>query len=223
MIFPSVAAWIYFFAFADSPRMPVIYAVCKVVQFAFPVAWIVLARLDRPVVPSSPGLYLVPGVFLGLGMVSLMGVAYLTVIRGSDLARVSSLRIAARIEAIGAAGPARFLALTLFLAVAHSFLEEYYWRWFVFGRLLKLGGIRIAGVVSSFAFASHHGLILYAFIGSGSYWWMILLLTLGVAAGGGIWAWLYARSGRLYAPWLSHALVDLGIMAFSYDLVGPLG
>ena len=39
-----------------------------------------------------------------------------------------------------------------------------------------------------------------------------------VALGGGLWAWLYARSGSLFSPWLSHTLVDLGIMAIGYDL-----
>ena len=45
----------------------------------------------------------------------------------------------------------------------------------------------------------------------------------GVATGGAVWAWLYERTGSLWAAWLSHLLVDTAIMAVGYDLVfvGP--
>ena len=32
-------------------------------------------------------------------------------------------------------------------------------------------------------------------------------------------AWLYRRSGSLVGPWLSHLLVDAGIMVIGYDLL----
>jgi membrane protease YdiL (CAAX protease family) len=45
------------------------------------------------------------------------------------------------------------------------------------------------------------------------------LFSAGVAIGGAFWAWLYNKSGSLYGPWLSHALVDAAIFAIGYDLV----
>jgi membrane protease YdiL (CAAX protease family) len=42
--------------------------------------------------------------------------------------------------------------------------------------------------------------------------------ALCVAGGGVAWAWLYDRSNSLYAPWLSHLLIDAAVMAIGYDL-----
>ena len=47
-------------------------------------------------------------------------------------------------------------------------------------------------------------------------------LSLGVAVGGAVWSWAYRRSGSLLGPWLSHILVDTGIMLIGYDLLRGL-
>ena len=220
MTFPTAAAWLYFVRYADAPSMVAVYAACKVLQFSIPLAWVSLAQVqgERPAVPSPRGIR--AGALTGLALAGAMWAVYMTLVHGSDLEREASPRIAARIAAMGAASPARFLALSLFVSVAHSFLEEYYWRWFVFGRLRIYRGAAVAGVVSSIAFAGHHAIVLRAFIGPGRFWWLTVLLTLAVALGGGLWAWLYARSRSLLSPWLSHALVDIGIMAIGYHLAG---
>ena len=36
---------------------------------------------------------------------------------------------------IGPADTGKYVALAVFYALVHSLLEEYYWRWFVFGQL----------------------------------------------------------------------------------------
>jgi membrane protease YdiL (CAAX protease family) len=46
----------------------------------------------------------------------------------------------------------------------------------------------------------------------------ITLFTLCVGVGGVAWAWLYQKSGSLYAPWLSHLLVDGALFAVGFDL-----
>jgi membrane protease YdiL (CAAX protease family) len=64
---------------------------------------------------------------------------------------------------------------------------------------------------------AHHTIVIGKYFGGFSI--MTVLLSLAVATGGIIWAWLYERSGSLLGPWLSHALVDAGLMAVGYDLV----
>jgi len=46
---------------------------------------------------------------------------------------------------------------------------------------------------------------------------------MGVAVGGGVWAWLYGRSGNFVAVWVSHAIIDMGLFIIGYDLIfnGP--
>ena len=36
--------------------------------------------------------------------------------------------------------------------------------------------------------------------------------------GGGVWAWLYHKSGSLVGPWVSHMLIDFGLMWIGFDL-----
>ena len=223
--FPTAAAWFYFITFADSPFMPAIYAVCKVLQFAFPLVWVYLnapgspgpVPIGRPTRESRDTMM---GILSGMAIVILVWVAWRVVIKDSSLALSAGPRIAARLAALGAASPARFIALTIFISVIHSFLEEYYWRWFVLGRMRTVMGGLPSLLISSAAFAGHHVILLDAFIGPGPWWPVTVLLSFGVAFAGGLWAWLYLRRGSLYCPWFSHMVVDMGIMAIGYDLAG---
>jgi membrane protease YdiL (CAAX protease family) len=125
-----------------------------------------------------------------------------------------------KLVAFGLASPAGYVGLAAFYAVAHSFLEEYYWRWFVFGELARLLPVRHAILISSVGFMAHHVVLLAALLGwSAPVTW---LASGGVAAGGAFWAWLYHRSGSLYGPWLSHLLVDAAIFVVGYDLLKGL-
>ncbi len=103
--------------------------------------------------------------------------------------------------------------------LAHSLLEEYYWRWFVFGQLRRLTTFLPAAVVSSLAFMAHHVVILAVYFPD-YFVVAVLPFSLGIAVGGFVWAWLYERNGSVYAPWLSHLLVDAAIFVIGWDLAG---
>jgi membrane protease YdiL (CAAX protease family) len=126
-------------------------------------------------------------------------------------------QIRAKIAGFGIDSVAQYVALGVFYSLAHSFLEEYYWRWFVFGQLRRLTPLWIAILVSAAGFMAHHVLVLSMFFG----WWTVptLLLSATVAIGGAFWAWLYDRSHSLLGPWLSHLIVDAGIFFVGYQLV----
>jgi membrane protease YdiL (CAAX protease family) len=96
-------------------------------------------------------------------------------------------------------------------------LEEYYWRWFVFARLRKLTTLPNAIVISSLGFMAHHVIVLSHYFGGLSF--LSCFFSLGVAIGGVVWSWLYARTHSLWGSWLSHALVDAGIFLVGFDLV----
>jgi membrane protease YdiL (CAAX protease family) len=96
-------------------------------------------------------------------------------------------------------------------------LEEYYWRWFVFGRLRLLVPKELAIPISSLGFAAHHVLVLALYFGWASP--LTWLFALCVAIGGAIWAWLYDVSESLAAPWLSHAMVDAAIFAIGFLMI----
>ena len=82
-----------------------------------------------------------------------------------------------------------YIPFAIFLSVFHSLLEEYYWRWFVYGRLAKFWPRPVAGLVASLAFAGHHYVVLGCYF---SFWGAAVFGTL-VGVGGALWCWHYHR------------------------------
>ena len=128
----------------------------------------------------------------------------------------ASQAIREKIVGLGIGGLWMYAAVGVFYALCHSALEEYYWRWFVFGQLRSRLRLVSAVAISSLAFMAHHVILLATYFGWSSPW--TYAFSLSVAAGGAVWAWLYERSGSLVGPWLSHLVVDAAIFLVGYDL-----
>ncbi len=227
-IYPSAMAWLYFVAASPSAAAPstrnvlaiALFTAGKAIQFAFPLVWfrLVEGHLPRLRRPRSAGLLggLLFGALVAVGAWAI----YRAVLRSGQLIPVEIIagRIRAKMVEFGLSEPAAYLGFALFLSAIHSFLEEYYWRWFLFGRLAERVALGPAVAISSLAFAAHHLIDLGVFF-PGYFWTLTVPLSGAVAMGGAFWAWLYARSRSLYGPWLSHALVDAALMAIGYDLI----
>src|SRR2546425_10304413 len=48
MVFPSIATWLYFMAYAGHPAMRLVYSIGKVVQFSFPLVWLLAVERRWP-------------------------------------------------------------------------------------------------------------------------------------------------------------------------------
>jgi uncharacterized protein len=225
MTFPAAMAWVYFVALAGTdpganPALQFALGAGKVVQFTFPLVYVWLFERGRlrPAAPTARGL----GYGLGFGL--LVGACvwglYLLLRRYTPWLDATPAAAHRKLAEFGLDTPQGFLALAAFVALAHSLFEEYYWRWFVFGRLRRYLPTAAAVVLSSLAFMGHHVVVLGVYF-PGRFVTLALPLALGVAVGGGVWAWLYARTNSLYAPWLSHVLIDAAIMAVGYDMLAP--
>jgi CAAX protease family protein len=225
LVFPTLSAWAYFQLFAEpaeggsgNPAMQAAWVTGKAIQFAFPLFWIWV--IDRQTVcPSKPTLR---GLRLGLGFGLLVGCAGLTlyygVLRDHHLMAEAPAMIRAKVSGFGAATPGRFILFVGFLSLVHSLLEEYYWRWFVFSGLQKRVPYAAAIAISSVAFMAFHVIDLAAFF-PGKFWTLVAPLSACIAVGGMVWAWLYGKTGSIYAPWLSHLLIDAAIFTAGYDLM----
>jgi membrane protease YdiL (CAAX protease family) len=229
MVYPTALSWIYFVGLAQvqepgaptsaapNPLVLAAYSLGKVVQFAFPLAWVwgVERRRLVLVAPNCKGMALGIGFGLLVGAGTFAFYGFLRHQTGLMSRTVEQLHV--KIQEFGIGTPAAYIAFTIFLSVTHSFLEEYYWRWFVFGSLRERLPLAPAISLASLAFMAHHVVILGVYF-PGRFWSLALPLSVGVGVGGAIWAWLYERSGSIYACWLSHLLVDAAIMAVGYDL-----
>jgi membrane protease YdiL (CAAX protease family) len=223
IILPSVMAWVYFDrlggrAGSANPTQQAAYTLGKVVQFSLPILWLWLAQhriwsVRRPRFDGWP-----IGVGFGLFVAVAMLALYYLHFRTSSVLAGTSERLRAKLHEFGVDSPVAYAALAVFIVVAHSLLEEYYWRWFVFGRLRTLIPFGLAVAVSSLAFMAHHVVILDAYL-PGRFWTAALPFSLCIAVGGAVWAWLYARADSVWSPWLSHALVDAALFTIGWDLL----
>ncbi len=219
LVFPTIVTWAYFFQAAahDQSVQQTVMATLKVLQFAFPVGWVLLVLQEKICWHSFSTKGLATGIVFGLVVTSASWLAFRYVLQALPAFVAATEPIQAKISGFGLDSLGKYVALGVFYSIAHSFLEEYYWRWFVFGQLRRLLPLLPAIFLSSLGFTAHHVLVLSTYFG----WWTAptLLLSAAVAVGGAFWAWLYERSGSLLGPWLSHLLVDAGIFLVGYQLV----
>ncbi len=220
---PSVVTWLYFFQAegTKSDVQVVIFGGLKVSQFAFPILWIYFAQRKELqwsfAKNGSQKAGIVEGLLFG-GVVSVsMFVLYFGLLRGSPAIASAVDPIRAKVAGFGIDSLAKYIALGLFYSLIHSLLEEYYWRWFVFGQLRRQISLAPAIAISSLGFMAHHVLVLGKYFGFVS--WQTVLFSASVAIGGAVWAWLYDRHRSLVGPWISHLLVDAAIFTIGYDLV----
>ena len=218
-LFPSLATWLYFVVLSQHPSAAVqaAYAAEKVVQFAFPAVWVLVVQRQklRLAVPSTAGV--AEGLALGLAVLAGMLLLYFSWLKPAGYLATTVGPITAKASALGMGTPARFILGGVLLSSIHALLEEYYWRWFLFGGLRRFMPVAAAVMLSSVAFTAHHVILLAIYFGGMSR--ATLFFSLCVAVGGAAWAWIYHRSGSLLGPWLSHLLIDAGIFVVGYDLM----
>ena len=218
-LFPSAAAWLYLVVLARHPSAAVqtAYGAEKVLQFAFPLVWLVLIRRQKLYFPIRSTAGVKEGLALGLAVLAGTLLMYFLWLRPGRYLTGSAALIATKATALGMGSPWRYVAGAVLLSSIHSLLEEYYWRWFLFGGLRHFMPIAAAVAVSALAFTAHHVILLASFFGGLTL--PTVLFSLCVAIGGAAWAVIYHRSGSLLGPWLSHALIDAGIFVVGFDLL----
>ncbi len=169
---PTLFTWLYFVLAADlaAGAQQQIYLAVKVVQFAFPLVW-VLTILREPLWQYRPRLR---GDAIGIGtlfsaaVVAAGWLLYSLVLRDSQLFADTSQSISDKLATFGIVTPRKYAALGLFYSLCHSLLEEYYWRWFVFGHLRLLTRFWPAAIASALFFACHHVIVLAVYFGATS-------------------------------------------------------
>src|SRR5205823_8433827 len=89
---------------------------------------------------------------------------YFGLLRGTRLFAKTPGQVAAKLREFNLTTLPAYVGLSAFIAVLHSFAEEYYWRWFVFGRLRCHLPFAPAAGLSSLAFMSHHVIVLAVYL-----------------------------------------------------------
>jgi uncharacterized protein len=223
LAYPTVLVWVWFVLLSGGTDGGAVqqaaYVLGKSAQFVLPVLllWWFDRRFPRPTRPRFEGLGL--GLAFGLATVAGMMALYFVWLKHTSLFDDTPRLVREELTGLGLGSPAGFIIFALFVSLLHSLLEEYYWRWFVFGRLRRHLSFNLACLLSSLGFMAHHVIVMWKYL-PGNFWTAVVPLSLCVAVGGAMWAWLYERTKSIYAAWLSHLLVDMGIFAIGYDILG---
>lgn len=223
MGFPSLMAWLYFVVLAGeggqaNPWLQGAYSGGKFLQLLLPVGAFWLAEGHLPAWPRPTLRGLTAGLIYGVLVGGAIVLLYQLHFRYASSFLNTPALVRRKVEEFGLATPVGFILLGTFISAVHSLLEEYYWRWFVFGELKRWIGKPSAILISSLAFMAHHIIVLHVYFPE-HFLFATLPFSLSVAAGGVFWAWLYDWSGSIYAPWISHLLVDAGIMVVGYQML----
>lgn len=219
LVFPSIFTWVYFVLLADHPShvQQIVYAAGKFLQFSLPVTWF-LAKHGRLLMPRrSKGGGLWISVVSGVAIFGVMLAGYYLWAKPMGLLDGAASPIRAKVQGFGVRGPWGFLLMGAFYSVIHSFLEEYYWRWFVVGGLRAYLRPWPAILLGSTAFMAHHVIVLGYYLGPWN--WMTWAFSLAVAFAGAVWGWTYLKTESLLGPWLSHFLADAAIFWIAWQLV----
>lgn len=214
LVIPALGALAYFVLIRDPLAARIAYAATKLFTVAWPMtAWFVILRNPFPALPPlRQHLSALP---LGAATGLLIGIAILVLAAGPfrEVLDTGASAIRAKARLFGVLE--HYWLLAAGLSIVHSLVEEYYWRWFVYGRLRMLIPGQGAHLVAGAAFGLHHIVITSAYFGRG--WGMVF--GGGTMIGGIIWSVLYARQGTLAGAWLSHVLVDMSLMYCGYRLL----
>jgi CAAX protease family protein len=226
--YPTLLTLVYFIWLAGigSTAQQAAYAIGKLIQFGFPLAWVGLVCREPLRWPKFTTGGLAQGIAFGLLIAAGIFALYFGYFRAAGTFAPAGRKMLTELSGIGVTGPAIYAGVAIFYSLLHSLLEEYYWRWFVFGRMyafLSSGeragvrGLWPAIIISSLAFMCHHVVVLGLYFGWTNPW--MYFFSIATAVGGGFWAWLYNKTGSIYGPWASHLLIDAAIFAVGYDLI----
>ncbi|BES63823.1 CPBP family intramembrane metalloprotease [Gottschalkiaceae bacterium SANA] len=107
-----------------------------------------------------------------------------------------------------------YLLIGAYVVFFNSFLEEVFFRGFIFARLYRNGQRVWAYLLSSLLFALYHISIFKTWFT----WPMMVLALCGLAIGGLIFCWLNRKTLRIYHSWIAHIFADLAIIWIGYTL-----
>ena len=211
MIIPFIGSLFYFVIFSEHDFAKLFYGATKIFTLIWPLLAVTLI-LQRRIPKITFTLTAIPlGIATGLIIVIIAFGLMQTPL--GDLIENHSDVIKNHANNLGVL--THFWTFTLFISIFHSLLEEYYWRWFVFGHLKEIINTWLAHLLAGAAFAAHHIVVATQFF-PGT-WGFILGGLVGL--GGIIWSLMYLKQQTLLGAWISHMIVDFGLMAIGYQLL----
>lgn len=191
------------------------YAVKSAIKIGmFMLIPLIASRIDRSVLylpllrPKIKGL--LPAIALGVGIYAVILGGYFLVSPFFDFSQ-----IAGALTANAGVTKENFLYVSLYISFANSFLEEFFFRGFVFTNLKQLSGRKRAYIFSATAFSLYHVAMMIGWFSP----LLFLLVMVGLATGGIIFNWLNEKLDTIYCSWLTHMFANFAINTIGFMLL----
>ncbi len=215
VLLPFLASLLYFVLYSQCQWARALYGATKLFTLLWPLAAVLLV-LKEPLPRFGGGWRtharaLLPGALAGLIVAGAMVGLVATPLGAVVMESAGAIRT----KALQLGILDHYWAFALFLSLVNSAVEEYYWRWFVYGQIRRLLPGWRAHALAGLAFSAHHAVVVSQFFP----WVWVLPFALAVGLGGVIMSVLYERQGTLAGAWACHLLADLGIMRIGYWLL----
>lgn len=191
------------------------YAVKSAIKIAvFMVIPLIATKIDRSVLylpllrPKKKGLF--PAITLGVGIYVVILGGYFLVSPFFDFSQ-----IAGALTDNAGVTKENFLYVSLYISFANSFLEEFFFRGFVFTNLKPRSGRKMAYIFSAAAFSLYHVAMMIGWFSPV----LFLLVMVGLTVGGLIFNWLNEKLDTIYCSWLTHMFANFAINTIGFMLL----
>lgn len=191
------------------------YAVKSAIKISmFMLVPLIASRIDRRVLylsllrPKKKGL--LPAITLGVAIYVVILGGYFLVSPVFDFSK-----IAGALTTNAGVTKENFLYVSLYISFVNSFLEEFFFRGFVFTNLKQLSSRKLAYIFSATAFSLYHVAMMIGWFSPA----LFLLVMVGLAAGGMIFNWLNEKLDTIYCSWLTHMFANFAINTIGFMLL----
>ena len=175
---------------------------------------LLISRTDRSIIflpllkPKRKGFLWALG--LGVGLYALLLGAYFLIGPYFDFSNIAgSLTNNAGIT------KENFLFVSLYISFVNSFLEEFFFRGFIFTNLNGKNGKVPAYLFSATIFALYHIAMMIGWFSPA----LFLIVMAGLFAGGIIFNWLNEKLDTIYCSWLTHMFANFAINTIGFLLL----
>ena len=218
---PACGTYVYFVASDGGWISQGFFIGTKVFNWVFPLVFIRrvgLAGLGRTVPEGGPyptlGRSVVEGLVFGL-VISALALGLMVTPLG-EIIRAGARNVSEKLQNLGVELTVpSYVLFAAYLSFVNAAMEEYYWRWFIYGNLRKRMKKWIANVVVAVGFVLHHLIVTLQFFR----WEMAIFLCACIGIGSILWGWLYDRQGSVVGAYVCHILIDIAIMLIGYQIV----
>ncbi len=106
-----------------------------------------------------------------------------------------------------------FIYIALYVCLINSFLEEWFFRGFMYNELKKYS-VKTAYIISSIAFSVYHVAIMDGMFNI----YLFILIMISLFIGGLIFCYLNQKNNNIYSSWCTHAFANFAMNTIGFIL-----